>query len=349
METVKINVGKGYNVYIGAGLLDNAGALISQAVKVQKAAIITDSNVEPLYAKRLEQSLADAGIQSVIIAFPAGEENKRISTLSDILEALAENGFSRSDKIIALGGGVTGDMAGFAAGVYMRGIGYIQMPTTLLAAVDSSVGGKTAVDLKAGKNLAGAFVQPELVICDTDTLKTLPQKEISNGMAEIIKYGVLFSDELFATLEDGNAEDFTSIIKKCVELKGEIVEKDEKEQNERKLLNLGHTIGHAVEKCSGYGISHGYAVAIGMAMITRACEKMGVAENGIAQRVEKLLKAKGLPVQTDYADGELARAAMGDKKREGESITLVLPVKIGSCILQKVSLSKLEEYVREGR
>ncbi len=347
--TVKINVGKGYNVHIGAGLLDEAGQLIFDAVGKTRAAIITDSNVAPLYAQRLEKSLNAAGIETFTYVFPAGEENKRLTTLSDILEVLAENGFSRTDTVVALGGGVAGDMAGFAAAVYLRGVRYVQVPTTLLAAVDSSVGGKTAVDLQAGKNLAGAFKQPEVVICDTDTLKTLNDHEIANGMAETIKYGVLFSEELFAQLEKGRPDDMTDIIRQCVALKGYIVEIDETEKNERRLLNLGHTIGHAVEKCSNFGISHGHAVAAGMAIIARAGEKMGITQKGTADRIEKILLANDLPIRADYADSDLAASAMSDKKRAGGNITLVLPEKIGSCILKTEPLNKLEEYVREGR
>lgn len=346
---VKINVGKGYDVHIGAGLLDKAGQLIYDVVGQTRAAIITDSNVAPLYAERLEKSLNSEGIETFTYVFPAGEENKRFTTLADILETLAQNGFSRTDTVVALGGGVAGDMAGFAAAVYLRGVRYVQVPTTLLAAVDSSVGGKTAVDLQAGKNLAGAFKQPEVVICDTDTLKTLPQHEIANGMAETIKYGVLFSEELFAQLEKGTPDDMTDIIRQCVAMKGHIVEIDETEKNERRLLNLGHTIGHAIEKCSNFSISHGHAVAAGMAIVARSGEKMGITKLGTASRLEKLLVANALPISADYPDSDLAAAAMSDKKRAGSSITLVLPEKIGSCILKKEPLSKLEEYVREGR
>ena len=347
--TVRVNVGRGYNVHIGAGLLDNAGELIRDEIRPNRVAIITDSNVAPIYAKRLEKSLKQSGIKSVTITFPAGEENKRITTLANILETLAENGFSRTDKIIALGGGVTGDMAGFAAAVYMRGIGYIQMPTTLLAAVDSSVGGKTAVDLAAGKNLAGAFVQPELVICDTDTLKTLPKNEISNGMAEVIKYGVIFDEELFVKLEEKKPKDMTDIIKQCVSLKGYVVESDEKEENIRKLLNLGHTVGHAIEKLSNFEVSHGAAVAIGMTVISKGCEKAGIAEKGTTARLKKLLKKYGLPTNIEYETCDIISAARGDKKRVGDSIVVVIPKKIGSCTLKKMSFAKLEELVKKGR
>lgn len=346
---VKINVGKTYNVHIGAGLLDASGELIKEICPGSRVAIITDTNVAPLYAKRVEASLQKAGIGCSTYVFPAGEANKRINTVSDILEWLVQEGFSRTDVVAALGGGVVGDMAGFAAAVYLRGIKYVQLPTTLLAAVDSSVGGKTGVDLAGGKNLAGAFKQPEVVICDTDTLKTLPAHEIADGMAETIKYGVLFSEELFAALEQGAPEDMTDIITQCVALKGYIVEIDETEQNQRKLLNLGHTIGHAVEKCSNFSVTHGHAVAIGMAMIARAGEKMGITRAGTAARVEKCLRSHNLPTDCEYDAQSLANAAMADKKRSGSSITLVLAEKIGSCVLKKEPVSQLIAYTEQGR
>jgi 3-dehydroquinate synthase len=240
-------------------------------------------------------------------------------------------------------------MAGFAAAVYMRGISYVQMPTTLLAAVDSSVGGKTGVDLSAGKNLAGAFKQPELVLCDTDALKTLPPHETADGMAEVIKYGVLFDGDLFETLERGEISDLTHIITKCVSLKAHIVEIDELEKNERKLLNLGHTLGHAVEKCSNFEITHGHAVAIGMAYIARAGEKLGITDTGVASRIENCLRRHSLPTACDFDADRLAAAAMSDKKRSGDTITPVLVKNIGECLLKKIPLTDLHSYAEQGR
>ena len=346
---VTVKAQKQYNVYIGAGLLSEAGRRIKALMPNCRAAIITDSNVAPLYAEALQTSLKNAGIDSSVFVFPAGEQNKRLSTVEDILEWLAQQGFSRTDCVIALGGGVTGDMAGFAAAVYLRGVRYVQIPTTLLAAVDSSVGGKTGVDLGAGKNLAGAFKQPEIVLCDTDTLKTLPEHEIADGMAETIKYGVLFSQKLFDTLAQGKPDDLTDIITECVSFKAHIVEIDELEQNERKLLNLGHTLGHAIEKCSNFGITHGHAVAVGMALIARAGEAMGITQSGAAEQIENCLLKHSLPISCDYEADKLAQAAMSDKKRAGDSITLVLIDRIGECLLKKEPLSALREYARYGR
>ncbi len=348
--TVKINVGSGYDVKIGSGILSRCGEYISSVTGVCRAAVITDSNVERLYLKEVVKSLSGAGIDAECFVFPAGEESKNIQTLSNILEFLAEKAFTRTDIIIALGGGVTGDMAGFAAAVYLRGIRYIQIPTTLLAAVDSSVGGKTAIDLNAGKNLAGAFKQPSLVICDVDTLSTLPKKEFANGMAETIKYGALFSEELFAQLSENVSPDsMTEIIARCVEFKGRVVESDEFDNGERKLLNLGHTIGHAIEKCSNFKISHGHAVAAGTAMITRAAESLGIAKKGTASLIENALIKYGLPINSDFDTDALVSASLSDKKREGDKITLVLPTEIGKCILKNEPISELEKYINLGK
>ena len=349
-KTVKINVGKGYDVIIGGGLLKDCGGLILDAAGSCRAAVITDSNVEKLYLKTVLDSLAGAGIDAVSHAFPAGEENKNLSTLSGILEFMAENRLGRGDIVIALGGGVVGDMAGFAAAVYLRGVRYVQLPTTLLAAVDSSVGGKTAVDLTKGKNLAGAFKQPETVICDTGTLKTLSSYEMNNGMAEAIKTGVLFDESLFEMFGgDVSGERLEMVIERCVRHKGHIVEIDEKEQNERRLLNLGHTVGHAIEKCSDYQMGHGHAVAAGMAMICRAGEKLGLTEPGTAEAVCRMLRRFDLPTDTDYDTEALVSAALSDKKRTGGTITFVVPERIGKCALVTEPVEALGRYIELGK
>ena len=240
-------------------------------------------------------------------------------------------------------------MAGFAAAVYLRGIRYVQLPTTLLAAVDSSVGGKTAVDLTAGKNLAGAFCQPAAVICDTDCLKTLPPDVFADGAAEAVKTGVLSDEALFALFEDGTlTADPGEVIARCVAYKAGVVERDEKEQGERKLLNLGHTVGHAIEKCSGYVIPRGHAVAAGLAVIARAAEALGWTEESLAARITACLSKNGLPTGTDYSAEALAEAALSDKKRAGGDITLVVPRKIGHCELRKVPVADLLPIIRAG-
>lgn len=349
-RTVKVQVGKGYDVKIGGGLLNVCGKLIADTVGNARAAVITDTNVEKLYLEKTLASLREAGVDAVSFVFPAGEENKNINTLANILEFLAENKFTRGDIVVALGGGVVGDISGFAAAVYLRGIRYIQLPTTLLAAVDSSVGGKTAIDLNVGKNLAGAFKQPELVVCDTDTFDTLPAREFSNGMAESIKYGVLFDSELFDLFsEDMSKTLIDDIVERCVRHKGYIVEIDELEKNERRLLNLGHTIGHAIEKCSHYGITHGHGVAAGMAMIARAGEAMGMTESGTASKIEAVLAKYDLPIDTEYDNESLTEAALSDKKRRGGSITLVIPKEIGECVLHTEPVEKLSSYIELGR
>ena len=349
-RTVKVNVAKGYDVIIENGILRDCGRIIKDIIGNGRAAVITDSNVSKLYLQTVLNSVNNKGIESESFIFEAGEQSKNISTLSEILEFLAEKRFVRSDTIIALGGGVTGDMAGFAAAVYLRGIKFIQIPTTLLAAVDSSVGGKTAIDLCAGKNLAGAFKQPEAVICDPDVFSTLPEKEFANGMAETIKYGVLFSEELFNSFNEELTKDsLCEIIEKCVSFKARTVENDEFDNGERKLLNLGHTIGHAIEKCSNFTVSHGYAVAAGMAMIARASEALGIAEKGTTEKIEKMLQKHSLPTDFEYTAKELTNAALSDKKRNGNKITLVLPTKTGECILKDEPIEMLGKYIELGK
>jgi len=349
MKRISVSASNKYDIIIGEDVLKSLGAYTSSVCHGQKAAIISDSNVWPIYGEIVRQSLAAAGIESIQYIFPAGEANKNFSTLSDILEFLAENRLTRTDCIVALGGGVTGDMAGFAAGCYLRGIRCIQMPTTLLSAVDSSVGGKTAIDLKAGKNLAGVFLQPAAVLCDTDCLASLPAEVFADGAAEAIKTGILSDESLFSLFETGHLETAPAeVIARCVAYKAGVVERDEKEQNERRLLNLGHTIGHAIEKCSGYSIPHGHAVAAGLAIIARSAEKLGWTEDPIAERICACLAKNGLPVGTEYSAEELASAASADKKRAGSDITLVIPKKIGQCELKKVPVTDLLSIISAG-
>ena len=256
MRTVHIDASTQYDVMIGENLIDRAGELTAKAMKPCRCAIIADDTVDELYGDRVQISFKYSGFDAVRFSFPAGESSKHIDTLSDILEFLAEQQLTRSDLVVALGGGVTGDMAGFAAAVYARGIRFIQIPTTLLAAVDSSVGGKTAIDLNAGKNLAGAFHQPSLVITDVDVIRALPPEQFACGAAEVIKHGVLFDPALFDRVEDGHWHgDMADVIARNVALKRDVVVGDEFDRGERALLNLGHTFGHAIEKCSGLSIT----------------------------------------------------------------------------------------------
>lgn len=348
---IKVEAKKEYDVVVGAGLLADCGERIKAVTGLCRAAVVTDSNVSELYLDKVQKSLESAGFDTLGFVFPAGESSKNIETLSDILEFLAQNGFTRSDILIALGGGVVGDITGFAASVYLRGVRFVQLPTTLLAMVDSSVGGKTAVDLKAGKNLAGAFYQPEIVLADTRALDTLNKTELANGFSESIKYGVLFDKELFELFgEVLEGDKLEKAIADCVAHKARVVKNDEFDRGERKLLNLGHTIGHAIEKCSGYTIPHGHAVAAGMAMIARASEKMGLAEAGTSGKIEEMLEKYGLPTDCpQFEDKALLHAALGDKKREGGSITLIIPEKIGGSVLKDESVADLEKYITLGK
>ena len=349
IQTIPVRTAPGYTVSIGPGLLTSCGQRLREVLGPCRAAVIADSTVAPLYAPTVTASLSAAGFSVCSYQFPAGEAQKNLSTLSEILEFLAQEHLTRSDCVVALGGGVAGDMAGFAAAVYLRGIRCVQLPTTLLAAVDSSVGGKTAIDLAAGKNLAGAFLQPAAVLCDTDCLKSLPPDVFADGAAEAIKTGVLCDESLLALFEDGTlTADPAEVIARCVAYKAGVVERDEKEQNERRLLNLGHTVGHAIEKCSGYAIPHGHAVAAGLAIITRAAEALGWTKQPIAARIAACLAKNGLPTGTDYTAEALAQAALADKKRAGDSITLVIPQRIGECELRKLPVSDLLPVIRAG-
>ncbi len=311
-----------------------------------RSVTVTDSNVDSLYADRLDASLRRAGFDSVRYVFPAGEKSKNAGTLISLLNFMAESKLTRTDTVFALGGGVTGDLAGLAAALYMRGIGLVQVPSTLLAAVDSSVGGKTAVDLETGKNLAGAFYQPDLVICDTETLKTLPDTEFSNGCAEVIKYAFIRDAELLGLLDRNAGID--EIIYRCVSIKRDIVISDERDTGERQLLNFGHTFGHAIEKYSNYLIPHGSAVAIGMTVMTAAAVKQGLCNKDCLDALTKILHEYNLPVRTEYTANNLFDAVLSDKKRKQETITLVVPRRLGFCELIKVTLGEAREFLQLG-
>ncbi len=344
MTIINVNTSAAYQVKIGGGLLPTLGQEVSQVCNAQVTAILCDSNVWPLYGKAAADSLAAAGMQVVHFVFPAGEYSKNGQTYLAFLNFLAENKLTRSDCIIALGGGVVGDMGGFAAATFLRGIPYIQVPTTLLAAVDSSVGGKTAIDLDAGKNLAGAFYQPRLVLCDTDLLHTLPEDIFRDGCAEVIKYGVLFAH----LAENGLAFDRQAVIARCVELKRDVVIQDEFDTGARQLLNLGHTVGHGIEAVSHFEISHGKAVAAGMAIVSRAAVKGGILNHTDCERLITVLQKFGLPTSADASAQALYECALSDKKRSGGAVNLVIPQEIGHCILQKIPVSALKKFIEAG-
>lgn len=341
MQRVHINVKNDYDVIIGRGLISHAGEILREKEISGKLAIVTDSNVAPLYLDSLKKSLADSSYEVISYVFPAGERSKSIDTLSSILEFFAEGGLTRKDTAIALGGGVTGDMTGFAAGVYMRGISYVQIPTTLLSCVDSSVGGKTAIDLKSGKNLAGVFIQPKVVIADVDTLKTLDKETYADGMAEAIKTAILGDPELFEALEKGANDEY--VISRCVSYKGKIVSEDEFETGVRKLLNLGHTPAHSIEKLSGYTVQHGHAVATGLEIMARASMREGHLSRDKKERISALLNKYSLPLSTEYTAEEMAREAVFDKKREKNSISVIKIRDIGNCFIESVSTNSVKE------
>ncbi len=348
-KSIQVNTTPAYSVTIAPGLLAACGSHLRALMPPCHMAVVADSTVAPLYLDTVQRSLSGAGFTVSTCVFPAGEEHKNFSTLAMILEFLAEHRLTRTDCVAALGGGVTGDMAGFAAAVYLRGIRYVQLPTTLLAAVDSSVGGKTAIDLRGGKNLAGAFLQPAAVLCDTDCLSTLPREVFAGGAAEAIKTGILCDESLFSLFEDGTlAAEPAEVIARCVAYKAGVVERDEREQGERRLLNLGHTVGHAIEACSGYAIPHGHAVAAGLAVIARAGETLGWTEEPVAARVAACLRQNGLPTGSDFSPEALAEAAYADKKRSGGDITLVVPKRIGLCQLKKIPVRELLSVIQAG-
>lgn len=350
IETVSVRTAPAYEVAIGPGLLDQCGARLAPLLGPCRTAVIADSTVAPLYLERVTASLAKAGFTVSTHLFPAGEAHKTLSTLGTLLDSLAAVPLTRRDCVVALGGGVTGDMAGFAAAVYLRGIHCVQLPTTLLSAVDSSVGGKTAVDLPAGKNLVGAFLQPSAVLCDTDCLASLPRDTLADGAAEAIKTGVLFDPALFHRFAQGGWDASPAgLIARCVRCKADVVERDEKEQGERKLLNLGHTVGHAIERCSGYTLPHGHAVAAGLAVIARASERLGWAEAPLSAEITACLEANALPTAPyGFSAKALAQAALSDKKRSGDTITLVIPRRIGHCTLEQLPVTDLVSVISAG-
>ncbi len=336
-----------YEVKIGSGLMPSLGREVSSCTKAKRCAVVSGENVFPLYGSTALESLRDAGFDAYPIVFPAGENTKCLQRYGELLDFLAEHTLTRSDCVIALGGGVTGDLAGFAASTFQRGIGFIQVPTTLLAAVDSSVGGKTAINLPAGKNQAGTFYQPSLVLCDTDTLDTLPGRELMAGYAEVIKYGILGDKTLFSALENGH-ENISEIIERCVQCKADIVAEDEHDLGKRRLLNLGHTFGHAIEKRSAYTLLHGEAVAAGTAMISRAAVRKGMLDRNSCSRVLSLLQAYSLPTESPYPANELYDTLLLDKKFSQGKLHLIVPCGIGYCKTVAVTPTELKEWLEAG-
>lgn len=326
--TIKINASTPYEVVIEKGALCRINDLLKDG---QRVLVVSDSNVMPIYGDRF--------VGAEKLTLKAGEKHKNLKTIQLILKTLQRLGFTRSDTVVGLGGGVVGDMAAFASSIYMRGIRYVACPTSLLAMIDSSVGGKTGVDFLGSKNMVGSFYQPSLVICDTDCLKTLPESEIKNGMGEAVKYAVLTGDEemLFDCLSEDKVEAF---IGKCVTAKKEIVEADEKDKGVRALLNLGHTFGHAMEKLSRFKIAHGVAVAMGIRVALKVAVGAKVATKDNAEKIEGLLDRYFMPKAIEYKKEDFIDAIWLDKKRTADGVNLVLPEKLGVCKI--VNMTKQE-------
>ena len=347
MIKITVDASKKYDCIIEKGAINKVGEYAKSLNLSGKACIISDTNVAPLYSEKVRTSLKNAGFSVYEYIFPAGEESKNAATFIDILEFLAENHFTRKDTLFALGGGVTGDLTGFCSATYMRGINFVQIPTSLLAAVDSSVGGKTAIDLQGGKNLAGAFYQPEIVVFDPDVLDTLPDECFSDGMGEVIKYAVIRGEGIAELLGNPN-KNLEEIIARCIKIKRDIVNEDEFEGGVRRILNFGHTAGHAIEKLMDFKLSHGACVAIGMCIITRAWEKRGFCEKGTYDRLCYLIHEFSLPKSTSLKAEALLEVSKNDKKAESSGVNIVVPLCMGKCDVVKVSMEELLDIYKEG-
>ena len=345
-----------YNIYIERGLFESSGKKMKEIFVGEKITIITDDNVNPLYGEKFKKILEKSGFEVNTIVLAAGEKNKNFVTLNRIYKELIKFQTTRSDMIVALGGGVVGDVAGFAASTYMRGISYVQIPTSLIAQVDSSVGGKVAINLEEGKNLVGSFYQPKMVLIDPDLLKTLEQRYFNDGMAEVIKYACISDKqffELLVSIENKEVldENITEIIYRCCEMKKKIVQKDERDKSERMLLNFGHTIGHAIEKIFKHETyTHGEAISIGMYLVTTQSENLGLSQVGTAVRIKELLTKFNLPYEIDkkYYE-EIRNEITNDKKREGRSLNLILLKTIGEGYIMRIPIDEVNKFIETFR
>ncbi len=341
MKKINVKVEKRYDVLVGTGLLGEAGRLIAEAdSKIQKLMIVSDSNVAPLYLSDLRGALETAGFEVFDFVFEAGEQSKNLNTIGEILGALAGAAFTRTDAVLALGGGVATDMAGFAASIFLRGIKVFQIPTSLLAQVDASVGGKTGVDLPEGKNLVGAFWQPSLVIADTALLSSLSDQVFTEGMAEVIKYAFILDKNLYQKLLTRVTKDspeLEDVVARCIELKAEVVSQDEHDNGLRQLLNFGHTIGHVIEARSNFTVSHGFAVAKGMERISRGSPVHG--------DLVQMLKLYDLPCDDPISPDQIMAGIMNDKKKRGSNITAVVVNEIGKGQLKPMPIEDFRNYL----
>lgn len=354
MNRLTVNIpGREYDIVCEKGILDQAGSLLQPLLKGKRIALVTDSNVEPLYAQRVAKSLMHADFQVAILEISAGEKSKCASVLSELWEQMMEVGLTRSDAVVALGGGVVGDLAGFAAATILRGVDFVQIPTTLLAQVDSSVGGKVAIDLEAGKNLAGAFYQPKMVIMDPDCLKTLPDRVFSDGMAEVIKYGCIWDKSLFEKLSClGSREHIMAhmeeILLACCDIKRQVVEQDERDTGLRMILNFGHTLGHVYEKAYHYETyTHGEAVAAGMVAAARLGIRLGVTPSGTDVEIAALLEKFSLPTTIPATEQDYRDTLVKDKKSQGTDINLVVLPQLGEAGVLKMPQQRLLSLIKE--
>lgn len=348
---------KSYDVVIGGGLLPKSGELIKEVLpKATKLLLVSETNVSKLYLDTVKASLEASGFSVFTYIFEAGERQKNIESIAGMWEVMAVNAFTRTDAVVGLGGGVTTDMAGFAAASFLRGIAVAQIPTSLLAQVDASVGGKTGIDLPKGKNLVGAFHQPSIVIEDIDTLKTLPAETFTEGMAEVIKYAFIMDTKLYGLLKDymdaGKAmllsedtEFLTEVVRLCVQDKADVIEQDENDSGLRQTLNYGHTIGHVIERDSNFLLAHGVSVAKGMGIISNACYKNGLADKETADAIKAMIEGYGLPSEDDITPEQAVSGVMNDKKKRGNTISLILVNKIGVSEICKMTSEEVLAFL----
>lgn len=343
-NTIHVEASRSYDILIGRGILAGLGGFIRPLLGNCRLAVLTDSNVDALYGNAIIEHLGAAGYNVCKYVIPAGEASKCAENLLAFLNFMAAEQLTRSDAVVAFGGGVVGDLGGLSASLYLRGVKYIQVPTTLLAAVDSSVGGKTAIDIPAGKNLVGSFYQPSLVCCDTALMDTLAPEIYRDGCAEVIKYGMILDAALYDILHT-LPFDREAVVARCVEIKRDVVQQDEFDNGIRGLLNFGHTFGHAIEKLSDYGISHGEAVAKGMVIAARMAPLCGLCD--VADELSALLVRYGFDVSCPYGAQEIYDALLSDKKRRGGKISVVLPRAVGDCTLVDMPVEELKELLQK--
>ncbi|MBC8571148.1 3-dehydroquinate synthase [Zongyangia hominis] len=347
MKKIHVSASRGYDILIGRNLLTDAGYYLKQVLSPKRVCVVSDDVVFPLYGENVVSSLEGAGFSVVTFVFPHGEPQKNLSTVSELFDFLVKEGFTRTDVLVALGGGVVGDLTGFAAACYLRGVKFVQIPTTFLAQIDSSVGGKTGVDIPGGKNLVGAFWQPSLVLCDIATLSTLSPDIFADGTAEAIKYGLIYDADLFDVFRNHLLEEHLfDVVYRCIEIKKQVVEEDEFDTGLRMILNFGHTLGHAIEKSYHFtGITHGRAVAVGMVLISDACAKNGLLSISDAEAIRSTIQSHGLPVSVPLETGSLCALCGSDKKMDGDTLNLIILEDIGHAAVRKMSLAGLQEFM----